>query len=35
MNEYELLGGLHDIIDRDTDTKIRKWLEAHNVNYYL
>lgn len=35
MNEYELLGELHNIIDRDTDTKMRKWLDSHNVNYYL
>lgn len=35
MNEFELLGGLHDIIDRDTDEKIRKWLDSHNANYYL
>lgn len=35
MNEYELLGRLHNIIDNDTDEKMQKWLEAHNVNYYL
>ena len=35
MNEFELLGGLHDIIDRDTDAKIQKWLDSHNANYYL
>lgn len=35
MNEYELLGGLHNIIDKNTDEKMQKWLEAHNVNYYL
>ena len=35
MNEYELLGGLHNIIDNDTDEKMQKWLGAHNVNYYL
>lgn len=35
MNEYDLLGGLHNIIDEDTDKKIKKWLEEHNVNYYL
>lgn len=35
MNEYELLGGLHNIINNDIDEKIKKWLDAHNVNYYL
>lgn len=35
MNEYELLGGLHNIIDNDIDEKIQKWLDMHNVNYYL
>ncbi len=35
MNEYELLGGLHNIIDNYTEEKIQEWLESHNVNYYL
>ena len=35
MNECELLGGLHNIIEKDTDEKIHKWLDSHNVNYYL
>lgn len=35
MNEYELLGGLHNIIDSDIDEKMRKWINLHNVNYYL
>ena len=35
MNEYELLGGLHNIIDNNTDEKVKKWLDAHNVNNYL
>ena len=35
MSEYELLGGLHNIIDKDTNAKIQKWLDSHNCNYYL
>ncbi|WP_295093395.1 hypothetical protein [Ruminococcus sp.] len=35
MNEYELLGELHNIIDKNTDEKMKKWLDTHNVNYYL
>lgn len=35
MNEYDLLGGLHNIIDSDVNEKIQKWLDSHNVNYYL
>lgn len=35
MNEYELLGGLHKIIDDDVDKKLKKWLDHHNVNYCL
>lgn len=35
MNEYELLGGLHNIIDSDIDERMRKWINLHNVNYYL
>ena len=35
MNEYELLGKLHNIIDENINEKIYKWLDDHNVNYYL
>lgn len=35
MNEYELLGGLHKIINDDIDVKINEWFDSHNVNYYL
>ncbi|MFA9466789.1 MAG: hypothetical protein ACERKN_21220 [Velocimicrobium sp.] len=35
MNEYELLGGLHEVIDGDVEYKIGEWLDRHNVNYYL
>ena len=35
MNEYELLGELHNIIEKDTNLKIEKWLDSHNCNYYL
>lgn len=35
MNEYELLGGLHEIIDSDVESKIKKWLDCHNTNYCL
>jgi len=35
MNEYEILGGLHEIIDRDVEKKMEIWLNKHNVNYYL
>ena len=35
MDEYKILGTLHNIIDNDTEEKIQKWLESHNVNYYL
>ena len=35
MDEYKILGTLHNIIDKDTEEKIQKWLESHNVNYYL
>lgn len=35
MDEYELLGGLHEIIDADVDKKIQEWIENHDVNYWL
>lgn len=35
MNEYELLGGLHELIDADVDKKVAEWLDKHNVNYWL
>lgn len=35
MNEYDILGGLHKIIDDDTNSKMKEWLDSHNVNYYL
>lgn len=35
MNEYEILGGLHKIIDDDTNLKMKEWLDSHNVNNYL
>lgn len=35
MNEYELLGGLHELIDMDVDRKVNEWLDKHNVNYWL
>lgn len=28
MDEYELLGGLHEIIDADVDKKIQEWIET-------
>lgn len=31
MNEYEILGGLHKIIDDDTNLKMKEWLDSHNV----
>ena len=27
MNEYEILGGLHKIIDDDTNLKMKEWLD--------
>ncbi len=35
MNEFELLGSLHEIIERDVDLKISEWIKSHNVNYCL
>lgn len=35
MNEFEILGELHNIIDDDTNLKMKEWLDSHNVNYYL
>ena len=35
MNEYEILGGLHKIIDDDTNLKMKEWLDSHNVNNFL
>jgi hypothetical protein len=35
MNEYEILGELHNIIDIETNKKISAWIDSHNVNYYL
>ena len=35
MNEYEILGRLHEIIDDDTNLKMKEWLDSHNVNDYL
>ena len=35
MNEYELLGGLHEVIDMDVDRRVNEWLDKHNVNYWL
>ena len=35
MNEYELLGGLHELIDNDINQKLDDWIEKHNVNYCL
>ena len=35
MNEYDVLGGLHNIIDEDIDNRIHRWIDAHNVNFYL
>lgn len=35
MNEYELLGGLHEVIDNDINPKLDDWIEKHNVNYCL
>ena len=34
MNEYEILGGLHKIIDDDTNLKMKEWLDLHNVNNF-
>ena len=31
MDEYKILGTLHNIIDKDTEEKIQKWLKSHNV----
>lgn len=35
MDEFALLGGLHEIIDQNIDIRIKEWLDNHNVNYYL
>ena len=35
MSEYEILGGLHKIIDDDTNLKMKGWLDSHNVNNFL
>ncbi len=35
MNEYDILGSLHQIIDEDVENKMEQWLEHHNVNCYL
>lgn len=35
MNEFELLGGLHEVIDADVNRKVEEWLDNHNVNYWL
>ena len=35
MNEYELLGELHELIDNDVDNRINEWIDKHNVNYCL
>lgn len=35
MNEYEVLGNLHEIIDKDVDNKISEWIDTHNTNYCL
>ena len=35
MDEYEVLGGLHQIIDKDIDIRMKAWLDSHNVNFYL
>lgn len=35
MNEYELLGGLHEIIDVNVNENIKKWIVDHNTNYCL
>lgn len=35
MDEFALLGGLHEIIDQNIEVKIKKWLDSHNVNYFL
>ena len=35
MNEFELLGGLHEIIDTDVNENIKKWIDAHNTNFCL
>lgn len=35
MNEYEILGELHNIIDIEINNKISAWLDSHNENYYL
>lgn len=35
MNEYELLGGLHEVIDEYLKQKLDKWLDSHSSNYYF
>ena len=35
MNEYELLGELHELIDDDINKNLDDWIEKHNVNYCL
>lgn len=35
MNEYELLGGLHCLIDENTEKRIFEWIMKHNTNYSL
>ncbi len=35
MNEYEVLGGLHQIVDAKVNLKMKNWIDSHNVNYSL
>lgn len=35
MDEIALLGGLHEVIDKEIDKQIKEWIDKHNVNYYL
>lgn len=35
MNEYELLGRLHNIIENYTVGRMREWIDLHNMNYYF
>lgn len=34
MDEIALLGGLHEVIDKEIDKQIKEWIDKHNVNYY-
>lgn len=35
MDEYALLGTLHEIIDQSIDERLKEWIDNHNFNYLL